>query len=90
MVIDSGKWPLGMELCQPAGVLAAACTIAWGGRRPSSVRALLADPRREARLLKPIEPPGIGGVVGMMDVEEERAVRLDGWIAWEAEGMGGT
>ena len=50
-----------------------------------SDRVLLADPRREARLLRFIGLPEVGRVTDEVDAEEERAVRLDGWVAWEAE-----
>jgi len=30
----------------------------------------------------------LGGVLDEVDAEEEWAVRLDGWIAWEAEERG--
>jgi len=68
--------------------LAAARTLAWEGRRPSSIRVLLADPRWEACLLKFIELSDVGRIVDEVDVEEDWAVGLDGWIAWEAEGRG--
>jgi len=31
---------------------------------------------------------GVGRIVDEVDVEEDWAVRLDGWIAWEAEERG--
>ena len=33
----------------------------------------------------PVALPGVGRLVEGEDVEEIRAARLDGWIAWEAE-----
>ena len=39
----------------------------------------------EARLLRFLESSSVGRVVGDVDVEEDWAVRLDGWIVWEAE-----
>jgi len=63
--------------------LAAARTLAWEGRHPPSIWVLLGDPRWEARLLRFIELSGIGRVVGEVDVEEEWAVRLDGWVTEE-------
>ena len=35
-------------------------------------------------LLRFLELSRVGGLVGDEDVEETRAARLDGWIAWEA------
>ena len=58
------------------------CQIACG---PGSIRVLLNNPWWEMRLLRFLELSGVGRLVGDEDVEETRAARLDGWIAWEAE-----
>jgi hypothetical protein len=50
---------------------------AWEGRRPANIRALLADPIWEARLLRFIELSGAGRAVDGEDVEEW-ATRMDG------------
>jgi len=52
---------------------------------PVSIRILLNNPRWERRLLRFLELSGVGRLVEGEDVEETRAARLDGWIAWEAE-----
>jgi hypothetical protein len=65
--------------------LAAARQEAWEGRRPTNIRALLADPRWEPRLLRFLELSGVGKIVDGEDVEGEWATRLGGWIVWEAE-----
>ena len=58
----------------------------WHGKDATpSIRVLLGDPRWKARLLRFIEPSGVGRIVDEVEVEEERAVRLDGWVAWKAE-----
>jgi len=44
--------------------------------------------RLEARLLRFIELSGVRRVVDEVDVEEEWAVWLDRWIAWEMEERG--
>ena len=50
------------------------------------MRALLASPRWESRLLRFLELSGLGGVVkGEMDEDEAHASRMDGGVVWEAE-----
>ena len=62
----------------------AARAEAWEGKDPGSVRVLLSNPRWERRLLRFLEPvSGVGRLVEGEDVEETRAARLDGGIAWE-------
>ena len=58
---------------------------AWDGKNPESIRVLLMNPLWERRLLRFLELSGVGRLVGSEDVEETRAARLDGRIAWEAE-----
>jgi len=41
--------------------------------------------RLKRRLLRFLELLGVGRVEDGTDMEEARAARLDGWIAWEAE-----
>ena len=65
--------------------LRAARVEAREGKDPKSIRVLLNNPRWERRLLRFLELSGVGRLAGNEDVEETRAARLDGWIAWEAE-----
>ena len=65
--------------------LRAARAEAWEGKDPGSIRVLLNNPRWERRLLRFLELSGVGRLVEGEDVEETRAARLNGWIAWEAE-----
>ena len=65
--------------------LRAARAEVWEGKDPGSIRVLLNNPRWERRLLRFLELSRVGELVGDEDVEEARAARLDGWIAWEAE-----
>jgi ribonuclease HI len=70
----------------PNATLAAARVEAWEGRNPGSIRALLSNPRWEARLLRYLELSGVGRHVdGGVDEDEAHAVRMDQWIIWEAE-----
>jgi hypothetical protein len=65
------------------GRLAAARREAWGGVVLSGVRMLLASSRWERRLLHFLELSGIGRVMESgEDEEENRAARIDRWIAW--------
>ena len=65
--------------------LRAARAEAWEGKHPGSIRVLLNNPRWERRLLRFLELSGVGKLVEGEDVEETRAAKMDGWIAWEAE-----
>jgi len=47
---------------------------------------LLANARRERRLVRFLELSGVGRrMADGTDEEEARAERMDGWIVWEAE-----
>ena len=65
--------------------LRAARAEAWEGKDPGSIQVLPNNPRWERRWLGFLELSGVGRLVGDGDVEETRAARLDGWIAWEVE-----
>jgi hypothetical protein len=65
------------------GNLAAARQQAWGDVRPGSIRTLLANPRWESRLVHFLELSGVGRLVeDGSGVEEDRAARMDEWVAW--------
>jgi hypothetical protein len=57
--------------------------------RTWAVKALLANPRWEKRLLKFLELTGVGKIVDGVNEEETRATRMDEWIAWEMGEGGG-
>jgi len=74
----------------PALCLAAARVEAWEGRDRGSVRVLLSNLRWERRLVKFLELSGVGRRMADGTGEDEaRAERMDGWIAWETEEVGG-
>jgi hypothetical protein len=61
-------------------------TEAWEGKRPGSVRRLLADPRWERRFVHFLELSGVGRTLSDgVDEESAYASRMDTWIAWETE-----
>ena len=65
--------------------LRAARAEAWEGKDPGSIRVFLNNPRWERRLLHFLEVSGVGRLAGDEYVEETRAVRLDGRVAWETK-----
>jgi hypothetical protein len=57
---------------------------AWGNSRPKGVRALLASPKWESRLVFFLKLSGVGRVVERdRDEEAGRGERADGWIVWD-------
>jgi hypothetical protein len=69
----------------PNDKLRLASAEAWEGKNPGGVRVLLANPRRERRLVKFLELSGVGRVMADgTDEDGAHAARMDEWAAWEA------
>jgi hypothetical protein len=62
----------------PNTKLRAARVEAWEGKNPGGVRVLLANPRRERRLVKFLELSGVGRV--MADRTDEDGAYAGGWM----------
>jgi hypothetical protein len=64
--------------------LAEARRQSWGNTPPSGIKALLANPRWESRLLHFLELSGVGRIVQDGSCEDESwGVRMDNWVAWD-------
>jgi hypothetical protein len=51
---------------------------------PSGIKALLANPRWENRLLHFLDLSGVGRIVQDGSCEDENwGVRMDNWVAWD-------
>jgi hypothetical protein len=62
--------------------LVAARQQAWGNVTPSGIKALLANPRWESRLLHFLDLSGVGRIVEDGSCEDEAwGVRMDNWVA---------
>jgi hypothetical protein len=77
----------------PSERMCAARAEAWEGRDPGGLRALLANPRWEKRLVKFLELSGAGRIVaGGVDEEAAWAEKMDEWMdhlgRWKGSGRG--
>jgi len=59
---------------------------AWEGKDPGGACVFLANPRREKRFPKFLEPSGVGRVMtDGTDEDEARAAKMDEWEAEEGQ-----
>jgi len=59
---------------------------AWEGKKPGSVRVLLANPRWQRRFVRFLELTEVGRTVADgTDEDGARAARVDEWVAWETK-----
>jgi hypothetical protein len=57
---------------------------AWGNVTPSGIKALLANPWWESRLLHFLDLSGVGRRVEDGSCEDENwGVKMDNWVAWD-------